>query len=188
MDLESLASLRRSFHTLKGSGRMVGRALDRGIRMVDRESAEPHHRQDAVAHAGDDDPAAQRRRRAAAAGGAAGERRTDRGAAVECASWRAHSPTPTAGERRPGWRRVPRATATRPSPAWPDAAPTAAPASPRGTCRTAAPPHGSAAARDLQQGDLEPSWRKSAIICASAAGQPGAARSAGVGVPRHPHV
>ena len=68
MDLESLASLRRSFHTLKGSGRMVGARVDRRVRLGDRESAQPHHRQDAVSHAGHDGAAAQRRRGAAAAG------------------------------------------------------------------------------------------------------------------------
>ena len=36
------------------------RAGDRRIRLVDRESAESHHRQDAVAHAGNDGAAAQR--------------------------------------------------------------------------------------------------------------------------------
>ena len=75
MDLESLASLRRSFHTLKGSGRMVGARSIAEFGVGDRESAESHHRQDAVAHAGDDGPAAQCRRGPAATGGTAGARR-----------------------------------------------------------------------------------------------------------------
>ena len=51
MDLESLSSMRRSFHTLKGSGRMVGARAIAEFALVDRESAESDHRQDPVAHA-----------------------------------------------------------------------------------------------------------------------------------------
>ena len=95
-----LGSLRRSFHTLKGSGRMVGARLIAEFALVDRESAEPHHRQDAVAHPGHDDLAAQRRRRPAAAGRAVGNRPTKSGAA------RCHHGARVCLRRRPRSRTV----------------------------------------------------------------------------------
>ncbi len=81
MDLESLGSLRRSFHTLKGSGRMVGARLIAEFawsienllnRIIDKTLSRTP---------GMMTLAAQRRCRAAAAGGAAGNRQTERGAA-----------------------------------------------------------------------------------------------------------
>ncbi len=52
-------TVRRSFHTLKGSGRMVGARRDGGVFLVDRKSPQSPHRQDADADAGDSGNAAR---------------------------------------------------------------------------------------------------------------------------------
>ena len=74
MDLEVARFPAPQLPYLEGQRPHGRRALDRRVRLGDREPAQSHHRQDALAHAGHDDPVAQRRRRAAAAGRAAGER------------------------------------------------------------------------------------------------------------------
>ena len=68
------------FSYLEGQRPDGRRPLDRRVRLGDRESGQPDHRQDADAHAGDDDTAAQRRRRPAAIGGAVGDRPAEAGA------------------------------------------------------------------------------------------------------------
>ena len=73
LDQDSLARA-PPFHTLKGSGRMVGARAHRRVRLVGREPAEPHHRQDADPHARHDGAAARSRGRAAGARRAARNR------------------------------------------------------------------------------------------------------------------
>ena len=84
MDLESLASDAPQLPHLEGQRPHGRRPRDRGVRLVDRESAESNHRQDPDAHAWNDGAAAQRRGRPAAVGGAVG----DAGATIPCRSKR----------------------------------------------------------------------------------------------------
>ncbi len=167
MDLEALSSMRRSFHTLKGSGRMVGaRAIAEFAWSIEN-----------LLNRIIDKTLAQLGGRPAASGGTTGDgapqRRTHRGA--DEARFRVcRRPRSGAGEapcRARGPRRI-RCEQRNGELGRRDRGPKAG--------------HGRHAARYLLQGNVE-SPDGNPRILAQALGSAGASRSTGIGVPGHPH-
>ena len=150
MDLESLGSLRRSFHTLKGSGRMVGArtiaefgwAIENLLnRIIDKTlSRTPGH----------DEPVAQCRRGAAAAGRPVGERPANPAGGPIMARAFAYADGREAEQLGAALAPEDRADASTaivaPAPAAADAVPAAASRRPRSRTGARSPPHRPAAA------------------------------------------